>query len=424
MKKIILLFSVLIFVFILSSCDYSNTETTLETTTIDTENFIDISNINDLTNMELNKSYRLVTNIDLTGIEWNPIGSYNEPFMGIFDGNGYTISNLTITNKNQYLNGLFAYVTGEVKNLTLTNIEIDYSSDFITYVGGIAGIVKGDLSNNEVSGNISVYNTESNTYAGLLAGISSGVNTDSLDDFSPNIIINNKVLGTINIKSSEIAFVGGVIGKSYNSTIDGNIANIDITVEALGIDTLVYVGGLLGHNYGGILLDNGNGQYSDTSIYIQNNISISSINVINSKSNIFIGGFIGFNQASELRDNFSDSQITLSGSKGDNNSCILGGFIGENFEAKINSNIVYIDSINTDDFTKEIQKDAFVGGDYSDFINNSIYIYNPSNIDLTQTDTSIIKISLQDLIDEMFYQNNLNWNEAFYTIIIGYLDID
>ena len=35
----------------------------------------------------------LANNIDLAGIEWNPDGSFG----GIFDGNGKTISNLTVT---------------------------------------------------------------------------------------------------------------------------------------------------------------------------------------------------------------------------------------------------------------------------------------------------------------------------------------
>ncbi|OQX93839.1 MAG: hypothetical protein B6I17_01215 [Tenericutes bacterium 4572_104] len=424
MKKVMSLLFVIIFVFVLAGCDYSTTNTTQETTTVDTENLIDISNADELMNIELNKSYRLINNIDLTGIEWEPIGSYNEPFMGIFDGNGYTISNLTISDKNSYLNGLFAYVTGEVKNLTLQGVSIDYSSDFITYAGAIAGINKGDLINNEVDGSIQVLNTDSNTYAGLLAGMSSGVISDKLDDFSPNLVSSNKASGSINVSSAAIAFIGGMIGKSYNSTIDGNIANTNVTVEALGDQALVYVGGLIGHNYGGILIDNGNGEFPDTDIFIENNISISTLNISNSKSNIFIGGFIGFNQASELKNNFSNADIVLTGTKEDENSCIVGGFVGENFEAKINSNVVIINSLDTADFTKEVQKDAFVGGDYSDYSSSDIYIYNPMNIDLIEIDNDITILTSQDITDETFYRDYLNWDENFYTLIIDNLDID
>ncbi len=424
MKKVISLLFVLIFVFGLAGCDYSTTNTTQETTTIDTENFIDISNVDELMNIELNKSYRLINNIDLTGIEWEPIGSYNEPFMGIFDGNGYTISNLTIRDKNLYLNGLFAYVTGEVKNLTLQGVNIDYSSDFITYAGAIAGINKGNLINNEVNGSIQVLNTDSNTYAGLLAGISSGVISSTLDNFLPNTISSNKVFGTINVSSAEIAFIGGLIGKSYNSTVDGNIANTNLTVEALGDQALVYVGGLIGHNYGGILIDNGNGEFSDTDIFIQNNISISTLNISNSKSNIFIGGFIGLNQASELKNNFSNTDIVLTGTKEEDNSCIVGGFVGENFEAKINSNVILINNLDTDNFTKEVQKDAFVGGYYSDYSSSDIYIYNPMNIDIIEIDNDITILTSQEIVDEAFYRDYLNWDEDFYTLIIDNLDID
>ncbi len=68
-----------------------------------------------------------------------PIGSWAAPFNGIYDGNGYCISNLTI----QYGNvvGLFGVVNeGSIKNLTMDNI--DFSSDASGNSGGLVAFLQ------------------------------------------------------------------------------------------------------------------------------------------------------------------------------------------------------------------------------------------------------------------------------------------
>lgn len=75
--------------------------------------------------------------IDLSVFEtWSPIGIYNSPgiFCGVYNGNGYTIKNLTLSGeeKNGYL-GLFGQLAGTVINVTLLDCDIDGN-----YVGGIA----------------------------------------------------------------------------------------------------------------------------------------------------------------------------------------------------------------------------------------------------------------------------------------------
>ena len=78
-------------------------------------------------------SGKLTANIDLTSVEsWTPIGSLKQPFTGNFDGDGHSITGMSITFDSDdksigapYL-GLFGYVKGtadkkaEIKNLTLT----------------------------------------------------------------------------------------------------------------------------------------------------------------------------------------------------------------------------------------------------------------------------------------------------------------
>ena len=99
-------------------------------------------------------SGKLTANIDLTSVEsWTPIGSLKQPFTGNFDGDGHSITGMSITFDSDdksigapYL-GLFGYVKGtadkkaEIKNLTLTgklNITENYRNSY-AYSGGLVG---------------------------------------------------------------------------------------------------------------------------------------------------------------------------------------------------------------------------------------------------------------------------------------------
>ena len=91
--------------------------------------------------------FKLGNDIDLENEEWTPIGkSLDKPFMGYFDGNGFTISNLKITqltedNKNL---GFFGVLGGYVSDLELENIQINVTNptDLTEYpaIGGLAGV--------------------------------------------------------------------------------------------------------------------------------------------------------------------------------------------------------------------------------------------------------------------------------------------
>ena len=85
-----------------------------------------VTNVNNGTTAD--KCYMLCTNVSANGI-----GAITEEFTGIFNGGGYTISGLT--------HPLFNTVNGGVvKNVTLKNVAISSSED---YVGAIAGVAKG-----------------------------------------------------------------------------------------------------------------------------------------------------------------------------------------------------------------------------------------------------------------------------------------
>lgn len=152
---------------------------------------------------DLNACYRLISDITVTGTH-SPIGTEKKPFNGIFDGNGYSITNLTVeslpydsTNITMTPStGMFGTIgrNGVVKNLTLNAIQVssDHQKDSvkpesdISYycIGGIAGINRGVISNCTITDNSSIVVNrlkqaqDSRTveiYIGGIAGNNSGV---------------------------------------------------------------------------------------------------------------------------------------------------------------------------------------------------------------------------------------------------------
>ena len=305
MKKLILILFLSLF---LVGCGGFSSPTTTEPIVIDTENYLEINNVEDLKSMEMNKSYILMVDLDLIAEEWIPVGTFTEPFLGNFDGNNKTISNLSITKDNQY-NGLFGYLKGDVFDLTIKDFNIDLDTKYVSLAGGLAGALSGDVTNVKVNGDITINNTRSNVYAGILAGMSEKY-TDLYDmtGFVPNIIDNNISEGSINIISEKYAFIGGLFGKSYNSSITNNQTNT--TIDVVNNANIAYVGGLVGHNYSGLRSSFEQDPIAEQ-IIIKQNISRTVINVESKTHNASVGGFIGYSYYGNISDNFSSSNISV-----------------------------------------------------------------------------------------------------------------
>ena len=97
----------------------------------------------------------LTADIALTfgsGEYWTPIGTFSTPFEGTFDGNGHTISGISIDFKSSkaLYAGLFGYVgtSGMVQNVVVAGSDYIYSNgdgENTCYVGAIAGYNKGTI---------------------------------------------------------------------------------------------------------------------------------------------------------------------------------------------------------------------------------------------------------------------------------------
>lgn len=110
-------------------------------------------------NSYVGKTVKLMDDVDLTGIEWKPVGqttgySAATYFQGTFDGNGKTISNLTIgessweegSNDGQnFATGFFGFIdmgSTTIKNVTFDNANVEGHH----WVGVVAGYMTGTVS--------------------------------------------------------------------------------------------------------------------------------------------------------------------------------------------------------------------------------------------------------------------------------------
>jgi hypothetical protein len=91
--------------------------------------------------------FKLVDNIDLEGVNFYVISTETFPFTGIFDGNGFMISNFNHTSDTDYT-GFFSYVSGpaEIKDLGLIDPNVDGGT------GDSVGSLVGHLDARKVTG--------------------------------------------------------------------------------------------------------------------------------------------------------------------------------------------------------------------------------------------------------------------------------
>jgi hypothetical protein len=196
--------------------------------------------VNSKTDNFYKKPIRLISNIDLAGKDWTPIGNQEGAdsnlrggFFGDFDGGNYTISNLTIKGNKDDI-GLFGIIGGvyqsmadggaSIKNVILKNVNIAGGKN----VGGLIGFFSnGGVNDCKVSG--SVKGTEN------VGGVLGFVMRSRIDDCNSNV----KVGGNTNVGGISGAITGGgastlIRNCKTDSTVNGNER----------------VGGLIGYGYG------------------------------------------------------------------------------------------------------------------------------------------------------------------------------
>ena len=201
----------------------------------------------------------LTGDIDLSGIDWVPIGTdFDIAYTGTFDGGGHTITGLTVTGSYHYA-GLFGCIGegGSVKDLTLKDVQIE--SD---YVYGNVGSVAGFSYYKDIIANCSVSGSVSGSSAGGLVGSQWGGFITGCNS-------------SVTVKGEST--VGGVAGTTNaDSTMTACYATGDVILEGKTTDTH-FVGGVVGFN----------GVSTLVACYATGNVSGSG------SGNIYVGGVTG-----------------------------------------------------------------------------------------------------------------------------------
>ena len=207
------------------------------------------------------KTVYLANDIDLGGDEWRPIGDYafsRTSFNGVFDGQGYTVSNFEVTKKVAWTEkvteasyGFFGNVKGSIKNLTIENATINpdggrYSAALVgrLHDGGVienCHVVNsavtishwqvGGIVGQNNNGNISNCSVSNSTITGMAAvgaiiGMDMKAGEHNIDKCQ---VINTHLVQNASFGESYDATYGLIVGLVNAS---GTILNLDdITVE-------------------------------------------------------------------------------------------------------------------------------------------------------------------------------------------------
>ncbi len=158
------------------------------------------------------------------GEGWEPIGDIvyspnNEnPFRGVYDGDGHVIWRLFIDRPDGHHQGLFGYAEGNIRNLCVVDFEVmAYDA-----VGGLAGLNNGRITNCFSTGSVN-----GNMKVAALLGVNGGNGNISNSRSAGNVV--------------GVHLVGGLVGENYG-IISGSYSEGSVSGQG-------NTGGLVGENY-------------------------------------------------------------------------------------------------------------------------------------------------------------------------------
>ena len=194
-----------------------------------------------------NGSYVLDNDIDLAGIDWQPIR-----FSGTLEGNGHSISNLRVTafdpetartmdgNGYKYhtnLMGFFSVAENAiVRNISFVNAELKGECEDHAFAGIVAAV-----STHSTFENISVSGSAYLASSGKMVGVSGmvGYGTGSITDSDADVTL---IFVDTNPKKRCEQYLGGAVANGFMNCINVNV-QIDGYASVTGF---AHCGGLIG----------------------------------------------------------------------------------------------------------------------------------------------------------------------------------
>ena len=257
---------------------------------------------------KLDKSFKLIANLDSTSANyadfagasananegWEPIGDNSTPFIGEFDGQEYTINNLTI---GENYSGSYASLFGYISNASISNVNLrdeNINETTSTYCGGIAGYSNNSIiTSSSFSGTLNCYSD----YMGGLIGY--------MDDGEINYSYNMS-----DISKDNLQYIGGLVAYvNSNTEINNSYNNGAITGSyyAGGLVAYVNLDAEINNSYNNGNITSNSTSYSggiigsaNSSITINNSYNFSTANIYSGGA---AGGLIGYIGTSGLIEN-------------------------------------------------------------------------------------------------------------------------
>ncbi len=214
----------------------------------------------------LSTNYKLLNNIDASstsswfdGAGFVSIGfaSTNTPlpYSGVFDGQNFSVSNLSQGDAGGVFGGLFGSSSGTIQNINVSaNIDVAQDTTNTTYtaVGILVGENSGTVSNATSSGTITASLNNNTSYIGGLVGRNTGILTNGHS--SANVSLKVSGNPVINVGSVYGLNVGGVVTNA-GATTSGGVGTNMLTVQSTSPSVTWTIYGV---NSGGISQSNAN----------------------------------------------------------------------------------------------------------------------------------------------------------------------
>ncbi len=167
------------------------------------------------------KTVKLMNDVNLAGIEWNPVGQAGATqFQGIFDGQGKTISNMTVNNpsENEHVSSGFFGWLENTSGVVVKDVKFDDAN--VTgshYVGVVAGYLSGTITITgcEVNGStVNGVNMNSKANGDKVGGIVGYIHAGTVSNNTVtncSVIGNRDIGGIVGAINAETAFTGNAV---------------------------------------------------------------------------------------------------------------------------------------------------------------------------------------------------------------------
>ncbi len=409
-------------------------------TSEDPFNIIRVSDLVKLaeTNNSVDVHYVQRMDLDLAGQNWKPIGSASKPFCSNYDGNGYTIKNMSIVvnaeNLDEYVDNTygfnavylgffgFTYSNGEqnsvIKNVNIENATIDTTIiDKATliemfdinqmYVGALAGY----MYNTSVAGSESTISAVIKSSAGDHNGVDGAVGglvgcvrgVSTIEGYSVNTVINATKASYVDEDS-----------KVYGATVAGLVGNATgVKIKDCKVNTDILVGNYSGTKVAGIII-NAEGNTQIENVIVESlTVKVSKV-MSDAEKCVRIAGAVDFlAEGSKIANSHVlSSQVyaigtgQVSGFVQTNNAIVkdcsvkgsLKGVYVAGFAYKNNNSILYTNDADVSAVDVEIEAQLWGAG---------VALYNNGRITGATNKTSVVaQIYWYKVAEEYFDKNN------------------